>query len=202
MSDTSDDPLDNIPDATPAAQARIQALAAQARDLRQQLAAVAPKLAEVTTITAERDALRATHEAAIAEWTAKETTWQTERAILGAGITDPEAADFVAHAYGKVTPDAEGKKPALGEWLQNREALPRGVRAYLPEAAATAQTAASTATGAAAIATAAKAQPRVNAGATQAAPVNAPFTAAQIAAMTPAEYAKNRAAIMASLPRG
>lgn len=204
MSDTTNTTTEiDIPeDATPKARDRIVALSAEKAQLRSQLDSLAPQLAAAATMQSELDALRAQHDAARAEWQAAQTGWTTERAILSAGITDPEAADIVAHAYGRVPTPAEGAKPTLAEWLANRETLPKGVRAYLPDAGAVAAPAT---TGQAATAPALPAAAKVNAGASSGTPAPAKtFSPEAIQAMlgTPqgrATYAANRAAILASL---
>ena len=203
MSDT--DP--EIPDdATPRARERIVALAAERTALRQQLDAVAPKLAEVTTLQAQLAAATEAQATAAREWTAKETGWQTERALLGAGVTDPEAADFVAHAYSRLTPTTGSEKPTLAAWLADRAALPKGVQAYLPPPSGTPTPPGTTTTPPAANAAdaAKKAAPPANAGATAAPGLSGPRTAAEIQELmrTPegrAEYAKIRVAHLASL---
>jgi hypothetical protein len=201
MSDTTTD-VEIPEDATPKARDRIVALSAEKAQLRSQLDSLAPQLAAAATMQSELDTLRAQHDAARAEWQAAQTGWTTERAILSAGITDPEAADIVAHAYSRVATPAEGEKPSLSEWLANREALPKGVRAYLPDAGAVAAPAT---TGQAATAPALPAAARVNAGASSGTPAPAKtFSPEAIQAMlgTPqgrATYAANRAAILASL---
>ena len=205
MSDTpilTPDPIDIPEDATPKARDRIVALSAEKAQLRSQLDSLAPQLAAAATMQSELDTLRAQHDAARAEWQAAQTGWTTERAILSAGITDPEAADIVAHAYGRVPTPAEGAKPSLSEWLANREALPKGVRAYLPDAVAMAAPAA---TGQAPAPAAIPPTAKVNAGASSGTPAPAKtFSPEAIQAMlgTPqgrATYAANRAAILASL---
>lgn len=200
---TTPDTLDIPEDATPKARDRIVALAAEKAQLRSQLDGLAPQLAAAATMQTELDTLRAQHDAARAEWQAAQTGWTTERAILSAGITDPEAADIVAHAYGRVPTPAEGAKPTLSEWLANREALPKGVRAYLPDASGA--MAAPAATGQAPTAPALPPTAKVNAGASSGTPAPAKtFSPEAIQAMlgTPqgrATYAANRAAILASL---
>ena len=205
MSDTTiltPDPIDIPEDATPKARDRIVALSAEKAQLRSQLDGLAPQLAAAATMQSELDALRAQHDAARLEWQAAQTGWTTERAILSAGIVDPEAADIVAHAYSRVATPAEGAKPTLAEWLANREALPKGVRAYLPDAGAVA---ASTATGQAPAPVVISPAAKVNAGASSGTPAPAKtFSPEAIQAMlgTPqgrATYAANRAAILASL---
>lgn len=199
---TATEIIDIPEDATPKARDRIVALSAEKAQLRSQLDSLAPQLAAAATMQSELDTLRAQHDAARAEWQAAQTGWTTERAILSAGITDPEAADIVAHAYGRVPTPAEGAKPTLAEWLANREALPKGVRAYLPDAVGMAVPAA---TGQATAPPALPPSPAVNAGASSGTPAPAKtFSPQAIQAMlgTPqgrATYAANRAAILASL---
>ena len=188
---------DEIPgDATPRAQERIRALTAERTGLRSQLAAIAPRLAEATTLRAELDALRGQHAAEVSARQAAEVVWQTKHAILAAGITDPEAEDIVAGAYGRVAAPEGGAKPTLSEWLANREALPRGVRAYLSDAApASAPVAPSTSAGAAAPSP--PPPPRPNAGAASAPTASPAIKAPHL--MTAAEYAQVRTAHLASL---
>jgi hypothetical protein len=203
VNDTTTTPEIDIPeDATPKARDRIVALAAEKAQLRAQLDSLTPQVATAATLRGELDTLRAQHDVQRAEWQAAQTGWTTERAILSAGIVDPEAADIVAHAYSRVAVPAEGAKPTLSEWLANREALPKGVRAYLPDAVAVA---AAAATGQALAPVALPPTPSVNAGASSgtAAPAKT-FSPEGIQQMlgTPqgrAAYAANRAAILASL---
>jgi len=200
VSDTTTDDTTDIPDdATPRARDRIIALAQQAAGLRQQLDAVAPKLAEVTTLQAQLSAATESHLKAAAEWTAKEAAWNTDRALLAAGITDTEASDIIAHAYSRVTVPEGAEKPSLATWLQDRAALPKGVQAYLPAAPAVA--AAVAITPAAAVKAA---PPNANAGAASAMPLNGPLSGAEIQEMmrTPegmARYQRVRAAHLAGL---
>ena len=205
MNDTTTTPetLDIPDDATPKARDRIVALAAEKAQLRSQLDGLAPQLAAAATLRSELDTLRAQHDVQRAEWQAAQTGWTTERAILSAGIVDPEAADIVAHAYGRVAVPAEGAKPSLSEWLANRDALPKGVRAYLPDASGA--VAAPATTGQAPAPVALPPTPSVNAGASSgtAAPAKT-FSPEAIQQMlgTPqgrAAYAANRTAILASL---
>ena len=93
------------------------------------------------------------------------------------------------HAYGKLAADA---RPPIGEWLANREALPRAVRAYMPEA------------GTAAPAAAAPETSRMRLPASSATtlpnPAAAPsvFSMESIAKMSAAELRANMAAITSS----
>lgn len=205
MSDTTTttavEMIDIPEDATPKARDRIVALAAEKAQLRAQLDGLQAKVGEAQRWQSEAETARAEYQKAQAEWQAQQTTWQTERAMLSAGITDPEAPDIVQAAYSKVQPSEGGQKPTLSEWLANREALPKGVRAYLPEGAASATTAPAVTAPAAA---SAPATPKVNAGAAATAEPVKTFSPDAIQRMLGtaagrAEYAKNRAAILASL---
>lgn len=205
MSDTTTttavEMIDIPEDATPKARDRIVALAAEKAQLRAQLDGLQAKVGEAQRWQSEAETARAEYAKAQAEWQAQQTTWQTERAMLSAGITDPEAPDIVQAAYAKVQPGEGGQKPTLSEWLANREALPKGVRAYLPEGAASATPAPAVA---AQTPASAPATPKVNAGAAATAEPVKTFSPDAIQRMlgTPAgraEYAKNRAAILASL---
>ena len=204
MNDTTTTPDTDIPeDATPKARDRIVALAAEKAQLRSQLDSLTPQVAAVATLRSELDTMRAQHDVQRAEWQAAQTGWTTERAILSAGIVDPEAADIVAHAYSRVATPAEGAKPTLAEWLANRDALPKGVRAYLPDASGA--VAAPATTGQAPAPGALPPTPSVNAGASSgtAAPAKT-FSAESIRQMLGttqgrAAYAANRTAILASL---
>jgi hypothetical protein len=191
---------------SPKAQERIRALVAERAQLRAQLDAVAPKLAEATTLAAQLAAAQAAQAEAAAAWQAKATAWESERAILAAGITDPEAVEVVTALYARVPAPEGGAKPSLAAWLAARDALPRGVRAYLPDAQGGAQAAAaqSAVQVQAAQAQIPKTQPKVNAGAATAAGTSGTWSAAEImqAMQTPegrARYAAARATILGSL---
>jgi hypothetical protein len=200
---TTPETLDIPEDATPKARDRIVALSAEKAQLRSQLDGLAPQLAAAATLRGELDTLRAQHDVQRAEWQAAQTGWTTERAILSAGIVDPEAADIVAHAYSRVATPAEGAKPSLSEWLSNRDALPKGVRAYLPDASGA--VAAPATTRQAPTSPALPPTPSVNAGASSgtAAPAKtfSPEAIQQMlgTAQGRAAYAANRTAILASL---
>lgn len=180
MSDTTDPSTDEIPpDTSPKAADRIRALSAERAALQRQLDAVGPQLAAVTATQAELAAARREAQDLAAAHAQAVASWESERAILGAGITDPEAADFVSHAWSRLP--VEGR-PSLGEWLANRDALPRGVRVYLADPPGPPP---------------APPAPRANAGASAPPPAN-PLTRLPHE-MPPAEYAKIRAAHLAAL---
>jgi hypothetical protein len=202
MPDDQHDETPDIPDdATPKARDRIIALAQQGAALRAQLAAVAPKLAEVTALQSQLAAATEARLQDAATWAAKEQQWQTDRALVAAGITDPEAADIVAHAYGRVAAPEGGTKPSLPEWLAQRDALPKGVRAYLPDAAVAPPVVAPPVVAPPVVV---NPPPRANAGAGVAAPLNGPMSSTEIQQMmqTPegrARYQTLRTAHLASL---
>lgn len=105
------------------ASARIRALSARVKELEGQLAEARPLADSAADLRAKLEEIKA-------ESKAQREAAQLERAIFAAGITDEEGIEYVQHAYGKLAVDG---RPTLGEWLGNREALPRAVRAYLPD---------------------------------------------------------------------
>lgn len=120
----------------------------------------------------------------LAELQAKEQHWSLERSIMGAGITDPEGIEFARLAYERLPP--EGRAP-VSEWLSARDALPRAVQAYMPGEPAAAPAGAN------------RTPPAANAGARAPPAPSAPASAADIARMSPQEYAAQREAIHAAV---
>ncbi len=55
---------------------------------------------------------------------------EAREAIRAAGITDEEGVELTLHAYRR-----DRGAPPIGDWLAQRDALPKGVRAYLPRSA-------------------------------------------------------------------
>jgi hypothetical protein len=153
---------------------------ARAAELEARVAELVPASKRAETLAAQ-----------LADYERRAAAWTEERAILAAGISDPDGIDFARHAWSRVPADQrpEGGLPA---WLQSRDALPRAVQAYLPQAAAATDPTPPVA-------------PRLPAANTGAAPAvphgGARFTADQIARMSDAEYTAHRAAIMAELSR-
>jgi hypothetical protein len=88
------------------------------------------QLRDAQAAAARVDAL----DADVTRYRAMEAGWADERAILAAGITEPEGVETARFAWGRV-PAASRPKGGLGEWLGARDALPKGVQAYLPAAA-------------------------------------------------------------------
>jgi len=108
------------------AEARIRQLVEQVKALQGRVAELEPAAAEVEKYRTQVEELKGITKA-------EREALRIEREIYAAGITDAEGIEYVQHAYSKLKAD---ERPALGEWLANKEALPRAVRAYLPEAAA------------------------------------------------------------------
>lgn len=109
------------------AEARIRQLVEQVKALQGRVAELEPAASEVASYRSQLEELKGATKA-------EREALRLEREIYSAGITDAEGIEYVQHAYSKLKGD---DRPALGEWLNNRDALPRAVRAYLPEAAAT-----------------------------------------------------------------
>lgn len=76
-----------------------------------------------------RTALRTLH-ARVLRSDEERATWETERAAMAAGLTDPEGIAFARVAYDRVPPE-QRPEGGIGAWLKS-DSIPRGVRAYLP----------------------------------------------------------------------
>lgn len=120
MSDTTD--------TTDGAEARI-------RQLVQQIKTLQARVTELEPVATEAASYRAQLEEMKGITAAEREALRLEREIYAAGVTDAEGIEYVQHAYGKLKAE---DRPALGDWLQARDSLPRAVRAYLPEATVTA----------------------------------------------------------------
>ena len=168
---------------TTGAEARIRQLVARVKELE-------GRVGELTPLAEQADKYRTQIEEVKAQSKAEREALRIEREISSAGITDAEGMEYVQHAYGKLP--AEGRPP-LAEWLAAKDALPKAVRAYLPEA-----------TPAAAPAPTTMQMPKANAGVTSQQPVVSPsaWNEAAIAKMSPSEWKANKAAILASLSTG
>lgn len=171
-----------------AAAARIRQLVARVKELEGKVAELAPQAEAATKYQSQIEELKTMSKA-------EREALAVERQLLSAGITDAEALEYVQHAYGKLP--AEGKPP-LGEWLGNRDALPKAVRAYLPEAP-TVTTPAAPAQAAAPVAPAPKPS---TATVPQAPSEPQSWTPEAIARLSPAEWKANREAIFAALKTG
>jgi hypothetical protein len=172
-----------------AAGARIRQLVSRVKELE-------GRVAELDPVAAQAEKWRLAVEEAKATSKAEREALQVERAIIAAGITDAEGVEYVQHAYSKLPND---NRPALADWLSQRDALPRAVRAYLPEAPA----AAATTTPAAAPAAPPPQAPRTSQGTVPQTPSEpTSWTPEAIARLSPTEFKANREAIMAALRTG
>lgn len=172
-----------------AAAARIRQLVSRVKELE-------GRVAELDPVAAQAEKWRLAVEEARATSKAEREALRVEREIMAAGILDAEGVEFVQHAYGKLAAD---KRPPLAEWLGQRDALPKAVRAYLPEApASTASTATATAPK-----PAPAPAPRPATGTMPQAPSEPQsWTPEAIARLSPAEFRANREAIFAALRTG
>lgn len=153
-------------------------------------------MAKLDPIAAEAEKWRAAADEARASSTAEREALRVEREIMAAGILDAEGVEYVQHAYSRLP--AEGRPP-LAEWLGQRDALPKAVRAYLPEAPASTAPTATAPKQAPAPAPA----PRPATGTMPQAPSEPQsWTPEAIARLSPAEFKANREAIFAALRTG
>jgi hypothetical protein len=160
------------------AAARIRQLVARVKELEGRVGELTPLAESAEKYRAQVDEVKAASKA-------EREALRIEREISAAGITDAEGMEYVQHAYSRLP--SEGRPP-LAEWLGNKEALPKAVRAYLAEAPA------------AAPAPTAAPLPKSNAGTvTQTPPATTTWTSESIMRLTPAEYKANAAAINAAL---
>lgn len=108
--------------------ARLEAETNKATSAASQLAEAAKKAGSVDAVTAQLADLRAAHARDVAGW-------GTERALLEAGITDPEGRAIAQHLYGRLP---EEGRPELSAWLGAHRAdptkAPKGLVPYLPSA--------------------------------------------------------------------
>lgn len=106
--------------------ARTRALQEQLADMQ---AALTERDAALEDLRQQARAWESTH-AELETYRAREATWGMERAIMSAGIIDPEGVDFARLAYERLSEEA---RPAGGvsAWLSDVDSLPRGVAAYL-----------------------------------------------------------------------
>lgn len=180
MSEETTTPATPAPEGNGAAE-RIRQLVARVKELE-------GRVGELTPLAESAEKWRAQVDEVKAASKAEREALRVEREIAAAGITDAEGIEYVQHAYGRLP--AEGKPP-LAEWLGNKDALPKAVRAYLPEA--------SPAAPATPAAPAPVAMPKSNTGAVTQAPAQVQsWTAEAIMRMSPAEFRANRDAIMAA----
>jgi hypothetical protein len=169
--------------------------ASRIRQLVNRVKELEGEVAKLNPVAAEAEKWRLAVDEAKASSAAERAALKIEREIMAAGILDAEGLDYVQHAYGKLPADA---RPPLAEWLANRDALPKAVRAYLSEPTAT-----TSASAAAATQVAITPAPRSSIG-TVASVQSTPdsWTPEAIGRLSPAEFRANRDAIMAALRTG
>jgi hypothetical protein len=161
------------------AAARIRQLVARVKELEGRVGELTPLAESAEKYRAQVDEVKAASKA-------EREALRIEREISAAGITDAEGMEYVQHAYSRLPSE---NRPPLAEWLGNKEALPKAVRAYLAEAPA-----------AAPAPTMGAPLPKSNAGTvTQTPPATTTWTSESIMRLTPAEFKANAAAINAAL---
>ncbi len=130
-----DDDLDTDTSGKSGLEKRLARVAAQRRDLRKQLdeahskieeledaaAAFAKQAKQFESVQAELDGLKSERDG-----------WSTEKALVAAGLTDPEGIDLAKLAYGRIKPE-DRPKGGISEWLKG-DGVPKGVKSYLPAA--------------------------------------------------------------------
>lgn len=177
------------------AEDRIRALSQERKQLRAQIEEMTSRLEAASELSKQAE----TYKAQVTEWEQKfgaaESTWKVERELFARGITDAEGIDFVRMAYDRLP--AEGR-PELGAWLEQSDALPKAVRAYLPGGATpTPASPGSSSTGPQTIT-----PPPANAGTkAPSTGTGAPstFSPEAISRMSPAEYRAARETILGNL---
>lgn len=177
-----------VPEAVPAA---------EIATVKEQLAAAEARVAELeaaAAANAEAAAKVAELEGQVAELEAEVASEKLEKAMVMAGVTDPEGMEICRLCWERLP---EEDRPEFGEWLADHEHLPRAVLAYMPtggEATAEAPAVATQET------TVVRTSTTVAAGGS--APGAVEFTPEMIDAMTDEEFAKYEAAILAQIARG
>jgi hypothetical protein len=174
------------------ANARIRQLVARVKELE-------AKVTELEPAAASADKWRAQFEEAKASSKAEREALRLEREIMSAGVTDAEGLEYVQHAYGKLPAE---NRPPIGEWLGNRDALPKAVRAYLSDAAPAPQSAPTLPSQSAPATISPPAPATSRATVPQAPTAPEAWSAEAIARLSPAEFKANREAIFAALRTG
>ena len=172
-----------------AAKEEAEALAAQVEALNEKVKASETAQATIDALTSQ-----------LGEWQSKEAAWSTEKAVMGAGIYDAEGVGVVSLLYGQVPADAR-PSGGIAEWLSNRDALPRAVRAYLPQPATDAAPAAPASPDAAAQPAAPRPPADPNRGARLATDAPAAFPQGSVSSMTTEQYRAQRGAVWETLGR-
>lgn len=189
---------------------RFQAVVQERNALQDRIAGLERTVQGLTEKGATADTLAAQLREAQQKHEAERSAWGTERAIVGAGITDPEGVEFARLAYERMKPGEDGKKPSITDWLGQRDALPKAVRAYLSDGAAQqGQGGQQGQQGQGANAGGQVGQgqqgqgkgPAANGGVKPYSGAPAAFTAEAVAKMTPEQYRASREAILAASKR-
>lgn len=115
---------------------RFQAVVQDRNALQGRIVDLERQIQGLTEKGATADTLAAQLREAQTKFESERSAWGTERAIIGAGITDPEGVEFARLAYERMKPGEDGKKPSITDWLGQRDALPKAIRAYLPDGTA------------------------------------------------------------------
>lgn len=166
------------------ANARIRQLVARVKELES-------RVVELEPLAASADKWREQVEEVKASSKAEREALRLEREIMSAGVTDAEGMEYVQHAYSKLPAE---NRPPLGEWLANRDGLPRAVRAYLSDPTPAPQAAPPQPAQASAPAPATS-----KATIPQAPTAPESWTPEAISRLSPAEFKANREAIFAAL---
>ena len=172
------------------ANARIRQLVARVKELES-------RVVELEPLAAAADKWREQAEEAKAMTKAEREALRLEREIMSAGVTDAEGMEYVQHAYSKLPAE---NRPPLGEWLANRDGLPRAVRAYLSDPTPAPQAAPAQPTQPTQPATPAPATSKATIPQAPTAPES--WTREAILRLSPAEFKANREAIFAALRTG
>ena len=117
-----------------AMQARLDGKADALKRATEELGAAQDRIAELEKGAKGFEKASKAWESTVAEldsYKAKETAWTTERAIMGAGVTDQEGLDQIGAAWARI-PAEERHKDGVTGWLGERDKLARGVAVYLP----------------------------------------------------------------------
>lgn len=114
---------------------RFDTVVDQRKQLKEQLETATAKVSELETELATKDKELGKLETLTTElesYKAKEQAWGLERAIVRSGITDDEGVRFTTLAWQSI-PDDKKPEGGISAWLSDPDALPKGVRAYMPE---------------------------------------------------------------------
>lgn len=187
--------IDRLTEARRQAEAEVEQLRGKVRTLEEEAVTLRAGQAEAGGHKARVDELAATLDT-------ERRGWATERAILAAGITDPEGVDVVRWAYERTNAPEGGERPPLADWLGARDALPRAVQAYLPAPAAGGVTPSPQVAPAVGAPVSRGVGPNPDRGAAVGAPTTPQFTAESVARMTPEQWKVSRAAVLGSLGGG